>query len=154
MSDQQMFIRLKRLLSAPPLENPRLELIEILQSSIEILAIPDNDFAWSSWGDCEAAIKEIAKIIEILLTDDLPPKLQLAVIFAPTGPFQEVSLSSGWADTFLKLAARFDLVEVILWPASEQGLKKFSGQWKQDDKDFQRVSLEELRLEERLQPAS
>jgi len=29
-------------------------------------------------------------------------------LFAPTGPIQEVSLSSGWGQEFLELAERFD----------------------------------------------
>jgi hypothetical protein len=33
------------------------------------------------------------------------------VLFAPTGPLQELSLSSGWADDFLKLASRFDATQ-------------------------------------------
>jgi hypothetical protein len=33
---------------------------------------------------------------------------ELRVLFAPTGPIQEVSVSSGWGDAFLELADRFD----------------------------------------------
>ncbi|HEX8181606.1 MAG TPA: hypothetical protein VF525_18845 [Pyrinomonadaceae bacterium] len=32
----------------------------------------------------------------------------MEVLFAPTGPMQEVSLSSGWGEEFLALAERFD----------------------------------------------
>ena len=32
----------------------------------------------------------------------------MAVLFLPTGPIQEVSLSSGWGDEFVALADRFD----------------------------------------------
>jgi hypothetical protein len=32
----------------------------------------------------------------------------LIVLFAPTGPIQEVSISSGWGNEFLDLAERFD----------------------------------------------
>jgi len=32
----------------------------------------------------------------------------MSVLFAPTGPIQEVSLSSGWGQGFLKLAEDFD----------------------------------------------
>jgi hypothetical protein len=42
--------------------------------------------------------------------------LELSVLFAPTGPVQEVSVSSGWGDEFLILANEFDaaLAEVYL----------------------------------------
>jgi hypothetical protein len=33
---------------------------------------------------------------------------QFVWLFAPTGPIQEVSLSSGWGDMFLELAKRMD----------------------------------------------
>ena len=32
----------------------------------------------------------------------------MEVLFAPTGPIQEVSLSSGWGKEFLALSERFD----------------------------------------------
>ena len=32
----------------------------------------------------------------------------MQVLFAPTGPVQEVSISSGWGEEFLTLASRFD----------------------------------------------
>jgi hypothetical protein len=32
----------------------------------------------------------------------------MEVLFAPTGPIQEVSISSGWGEAFLSLAERFD----------------------------------------------
>lgn len=36
------------------------------------------------------------------------------LLFAPTGSLQEVSLSSGWAETFLKVAERYEEVEATL----------------------------------------
>jgi hypothetical protein len=38
----------------------------------------------------------------------LPEKLNLSILFAPTGNIQEVSISSGWGEAFLELTARFD----------------------------------------------
>jgi ferredoxin len=38
----------------------------------------------------------------------LPPRGDLSVLFAPTGPIQEVGVSSGWGEAFLELAERFD----------------------------------------------
>jgi hypothetical protein len=35
-------------------------------------------------------------------------RLTLNVLFAPTGPIQEVSISSGWADEFLAIAREYD----------------------------------------------
>ncbi|MEZ5563197.1 MAG: hypothetical protein R3F27_09625 [Gammaproteobacteria bacterium] len=42
-------------------------------------------------------------------------RADVAILFAPTGPIQEVSLSSGWAEAFLKVAERYDYAEQKLW---------------------------------------
>ena len=42
----------------------------------------------------------------------------MAVLFLPTGPIQEVSLSSGWGDEFVALADRFDRA-VLRAPAGD-----------------------------------
>ena len=41
-------------------------------------------------------------------TGSLSDRADLTVLFAPTGPIQEVSLRSGWAEEFLMLAEEFD----------------------------------------------
>jgi hypothetical protein len=83
-------------------------LIAVLREAREFLARPDNDFAWSSWEDAEAAFREIDGLISRIEAGSLPPRLDLTVLFAPTGPIQEVSVSSGWGQEFLRLADRFD----------------------------------------------
>ncbi|MBC2606306.1 hypothetical protein [Pelagicoccus albus] len=95
--------------------DPNQSLLNLLESTIELLNIEGNDFIWSSWNSSEEAIAEIQKIKESILSGVLPPNLEVSVLFAPTGPIQEVSLSSGWADTFLKIAERFDEIENLLW---------------------------------------
>lgn len=72
-----------------------------------LLARPENDYSWSSWADAGAAVREIDELISRVQAGKIP-RLTLEVIFAATGPMQEVSLSSGWAEAFLKLAERFD----------------------------------------------
>jgi hypothetical protein len=44
-----MLNRTKQLLSQPDAEDPRVLLAEVLRSAVELLSLPDNDFAWSSW---------------------------------------------------------------------------------------------------------
>lgn len=82
----------------------------MLEDAKKLLSLPDNDYAWSSWENSKAAIDEIDGIIGNLKNNQQIDILTLKVIFAPTGPMQEVSLSSGWGDKFLKLADRFDKV--------------------------------------------
>ncbi|WP_165246529.1 hypothetical protein [Paludisphaera soli] len=84
------------------------ELRDVLLDARMWLARPDANFDWSSWSDAEAALREIDGMIAALELGRVPSRLTLCVLFAPTGPIQEVSLSSGWGDEFLTLAERFD----------------------------------------------
>ena len=81
------------------------KLIAILKETRILIAKAGNDFSWSSWKDQNQAITEIDSRIAELEHGTIP---EMGVLFAPTGPIQEVSLSSGWGDEFLELAARFD----------------------------------------------
>ena len=83
-------------------------LLAVFQEARSLIARPENDFSWSSWEDAAAALAEIDGIIAMLEAGRVPDRLQMRVLFAATGPIQEISLSSGWADQFLKIAAQFD----------------------------------------------
>lgn len=83
-------------------------MIEVLRETRQFLSRPDNDFAWSSWEDAPAALREIDGIISRIESGQMPKRIEIEVLFAPTGPIQEVSLSSGWGQEFLALASRFD----------------------------------------------
>jgi len=86
-------------------------MIKVLEDTKVYLARPENDFVWSSWDDCTHANKEIDDHIERIRKNDFSKSLDLRVLFAPTGPIQEVSVSSGWGDEFLTLAKRYDRAE-------------------------------------------
>ncbi|HEY2586959.1 MAG TPA: hypothetical protein VGI81_14535 [Tepidisphaeraceae bacterium] len=84
------------------------KLADVLREATSWLSRPGNDFTRSSWENADAALAEIAAHVASLDAGKLPPKLDLTVLFAPTGPIQEVSESSGWGNAFLALAERFD----------------------------------------------
>ena len=81
------------------------DLIAVMRDARKLLALPENDFTWSSWEDQRAALAEMDDHIASLERGSVPG---LSVLFLPTGPIQEVSLSSGWGEEFLRLAERFD----------------------------------------------
>lgn len=83
------------------------QLIAVLEDARTLVARPDNDFSWSSWIDQEDALHELDGILAALRSGGCP-NLMMGILFAPTGPMQEVSLSSGWGQEFLALAERFD----------------------------------------------
>ena len=89
----------------------RRELADVLREARALLALPDNCFDWSSWADRDTALQEVDTLIAVLDARRLPSRLTLRVLFAPTGPIQEVSISSGWGQEFLALADRFDRAE-------------------------------------------
>ena len=83
------------------------ELLDVLAATRDLLARPENDFDWSSWRDQGAALQEMEEIIANVRIQRVD-KGTLDVLFAPTGPIQEVSLSSGWGREFLEIAERYD----------------------------------------------
>jgi hypothetical protein len=85
----------------------RENLVEVLRQARDLLSRPENDFLWSSWENAQHATREIDRLIAEVAGGGLPGDA-LQSVFAPSGPLQEVSLGSGWAEEFLTLAARFD----------------------------------------------
>lgn len=81
------------------------ELRDVLLEARALLARPDNNFDWSWWRDAQEALRAVDRQIAALERGWPAAAREL---FAPTGPMQEVSISSGWADEFLALAERFD----------------------------------------------
>ncbi|MDH0897326.1 MULTISPECIES: hypothetical protein [unclassified Pseudomonas] len=96
-------------------DNPRESLVHILESVLELLSLPDNDFLWSSWNDEHEAKQEIVELIATLGNGALPERAMVSWLFVPTGPLQEVSLGSGWGDVFISVSAKYDEVEALLW---------------------------------------
>jgi hypothetical protein len=83
-------------------------LIGLEQAVLELralLARPENDFSWSSWADQTTALAEIDRHLDWIRRGAVP---ELGVLLMPTGPAQEVSLSSGWGSEFLQVAERIE----------------------------------------------
>lgn len=89
----------------------RAELRDVLLEARSLVAQPGNNFDWSCWEDAPAALREI----DALGRGETPARRSLSVLFAPTGPLQEVGLSSGWAGAFSALANRFDAAEAAFY---------------------------------------
>jgi hypothetical protein len=82
------------------------KLIPVFEEARRLVARPGNEFIWASWRDTEHAVGEIDGILNTLRSGRLP--VMMTVLFAPTGPMQELSIDSGWGHEFLDLADRFD----------------------------------------------
>lgn len=81
------------------------KLIDIVEETRALLSSAGNDFSRTFWVDQDQAMSEIDAIITELENGLIP---DIGILFAPTGPIQEVSLSSGWGDKFSELADQFD----------------------------------------------
>ncbi|MGV3659885.1 MAG: hypothetical protein ACO1TE_06865 [Prosthecobacter sp.] len=86
----------------------RQNLLAVLHEARALLALADNDFVWSGWDDRTEGLVELDRFIEHLEHGRPFDRLNLSILFAPTGPIQEVSLSSGWGQEFCDVARRFD----------------------------------------------
>ena len=83
-------------------------LLAVMLEARRLIALPENDLSWSSFIDQEAALEEINGFISDLDEGAADPSW-MGMLFLPTGPLQEVAISSGWGDDFIALADRFDL---------------------------------------------
>ncbi|WP_265592513.1 hypothetical protein [Verrucomicrobium sp. BvORR034] len=92
----------------PP--DPAAELLAILRETRTLVALPGNDFVWTRWENAAEALAELDAFLADLHTGTLSQWCDLEMLFAPTGQLQELSMSSGWGERYLHLAARFDAV--------------------------------------------
>lgn len=84
----------------------RRQLLTVFKEVVQFIELPENNFDWSGWEDKEDALEEINHTFDRIRQDQLPYGGE--ILFLPTGPFQETSLSSGWGDEFCALADRYD----------------------------------------------
>jgi hypothetical protein len=82
----------------------------VLQRVDALLNRPETDVAWSSFRTPAELQDELRRCIELTETSRLTESdlWSLALLFAPTGAIQEVSMKSGWGQEFLVLADRLD----------------------------------------------
>lgn len=96
------------------------ELIAVFEEAKRLVTLPGNDFTWSSWEDAEEAVAELDRILGAIARGELLTRVELSLIFAPSGPLQEMSIGSGWPSEFTELAARFELVAEKVYPRSSR----------------------------------
>jgi hypothetical protein len=88
--------------------NAKDTLLQVLRETRVLLALPDNDFAWSRWNNATEALSDFDGFVSDIEAARSFDGSKLSILFAPTGAVQEVSESSGWGEEFLRVAARFD----------------------------------------------
>lgn len=93
--------------------NERLRLMAIL-ATIKILLTrsKEDGFGLERPSDIEQQIDEIIDSVFFKSGKRLPK--YWSILFAPTGPIQEVAIANGWSEIYLKLSEEFDRLERIL----------------------------------------
>jgi hypothetical protein len=79
----------------------------VLEETRLLLMRPGNDFSRCCWDDAEDAVSDLTSLAGDL-DAHLVPRQALVVLFGPTGPLQEISARSGWAEEFIGLNERFN----------------------------------------------
>jgi hypothetical protein len=95
--------------------SPLCEIIDILNEIIRIVRRSEIDVVWSGYDTTDDVLSDLTGHIARLTNNDLSRRKELKILFAPTGPLQEIALSSGWGDQFLSIAERFDQLEFRLF---------------------------------------
>ncbi len=84
------------------------ELQYLMEELSVLLMLPETNFYLSHWNNAAEAKAEIQSYLSEVAAGNSAHLFQLRLLFAPGGPLQEVSLSSGWGDLFFDLAERLE----------------------------------------------
>jgi hypothetical protein len=78
----------------------------ILERTISLLAKSEAS-DWTPFTPEEVA-HDLARAISTIDAEKALARDKLRMHFAPTGAIQEIAMSNGWSDEYLKLAEQFD----------------------------------------------
>ncbi len=82
--------------------------VETLRVVLGHLREPAVDVVWSHYSTVDEAIQDIEAHVTRLASGDTTRVGDLRILFAPTGSFQEIAISNGWGDEFIRLSEVFD----------------------------------------------
>ena len=92
--------------------SPRLKLVTVLSTTYVLLQNSTEE----GWPDEKPA--EAAHMVERMIAHLFDPARPLPefwqVLFAPTGPAQEIAMNNGWHDAYMKLSSEFDRLDYLL----------------------------------------
>ncbi|MDP9079728.1 MAG: hypothetical protein M3O71_20050 [Bacteroidota bacterium] len=70
--------------------------------------VDSNNVVWTKFDRPDELVTDLMSDIEKLQSYDREILVRLRLKFAPTGMYQELAISNGWGDEYLKLAELFD----------------------------------------------
>jgi hypothetical protein len=86
----------------------RMKLFAVLSSAKVLLEAAGKNDGWSfeTAGESLQVINDAIAFFLNPADNKLPEDISMQ--FAPTGPLQEIAISNGWSEMFLKLAEQYD----------------------------------------------
>ena len=92
---------------------PKLRLLSVLATTKELLLRSETE----GWPDEDP--NEVAQAIDKIISHIMEPKqnpLQKfsSILYAPTGPIQEIAIANGWHNAYLTLSEEFDELEYLI----------------------------------------
>jgi hypothetical protein len=81
-----------------------IEILIIIKSKVN----SETDVSWTHFNTVDELAQMIDSSIDALKRNENVVIEELAIHFAPTSTFQELSISNGWTEEYLILADRFD----------------------------------------------
>lgn len=88
------------------------EIIKIVDTVIEIVTTNEQDIVWSYYDSVSDLVADLNDIKKRIGNSEKRWRIELTLLFAPTGALQEIALSSGWSEKYLKLASRIDYLVI------------------------------------------
>ena len=74
-------IRAAREMGSATMDQTHPDLLSVLHQARSLLAMPGNDFTWSSWNDAGVATREIDELIAAVEAGVLPKRSDVALLF-------------------------------------------------------------------------
>jgi hypothetical protein len=102
--DKDSFAKLS---SDLPLYNDFQKLVDLLVQ-IKLRTHSDTDVVWAGFDNVNDFLADLNHDINRLGYCDFATLEKVNYCFFPTGKYQEISISNGWGDDFIKLADNFD----------------------------------------------
>lgn len=84
------------------------QILKLLSEVERIINSYEQDLVWSKYDSIEEVNADLAKFKAKVIEGDKTAIREIGYAFASTSSFQEISISSGWGQEFLKIAALID----------------------------------------------
>lgn len=94
-------------------------IIDVLRETMELVTQPGTDVTWSPYKTPAQAAAGLRSHLASLTIGDVSRIEELAALFAPTGPLQQIANDSGWEPHFMLLSSHVEASIDLMRSAGE-----------------------------------